>query len=73
LTASDVTTRPIVAGNFTLNPVMKHLKFTTLPKLPNSNTIHNEGFFIGNHHFDVSKELNKIHALLSSFEKENTN
>jgi CDP-6-deoxy-D-xylo-4-hexulose-3-dehydrase len=73
LTASNVTTRPIVAGNFTLNPVMKHLKFTTLPKLPNSNTIHNEGFFIGNHHFDVSKELNKIHALLGSFEKENTN
>lgn len=73
LTASNVATRPIVAGNFTLNPVMKHLKFNTLPKLPSSNIIHNEGFFIGNHHFDVSNELSKVHALLESFEKENTN
>ena len=73
LTANNVATRPIVAGNFTLNPVMKHLKFNTLPKLPSSNIIHNEGFFIGNHHFDVSNELSKVHTLLKSFEKENTN
>ncbi len=70
LTSSNIETRPIVAGNFTLNPVMKHLKFNPLPKLPNSNTIHNEGFFIGNHHFDVSNQLKKVYELLTSFEKD---
>ena len=69
LTLKGISTRPIVAGNFTLSPVMKHLKFNTLPKLTNSNIIHNEGFFIGNHHFDVSDKLSEIHSLLVEFEK----
>lgn len=69
LALKGISTRPIVAGNFTLSPVMKHLKFNTLPKLTNSNIIHNEGFFIGNHHFDVSKKLSEIHSLLVEFEK----
>ena len=71
LTEKDISTRPIVAGNFTLNPVMKHLKFNTLPNLTNSDIIHNEGFFIGNHHFDVSDKLSEIHSLLTTFEKDN--
>ena len=70
LALNNISTRPIVAGNFTLNPVMKHLKFNALPKLENSNTIHKEGFFIGNHHFDVSDNLSKIHSLLKTFEEE---
>ena len=70
LTLKNIATRPIVAGNFTLNPVMKHLKFNALPKLTNSNIIHNEGFFIGNHHFDVSNKLSEIHSLLIEFEKD---
>ena len=71
LTSNNISTRPIVAGNFTLNPVMKHLKFNTLPELTNSNIIHNEGFFIGNHHFDVSNKLREVHSLLTKFEKDN--
>ena len=71
LTEKDISTRPIVAGNFTLNPVMKHLKFNTLPTLTNSNIIHHQGFFIGNHHFDVSDKLSEIHSLLTIFEKDN--
>ena len=72
LEENQVDTRPIVAGNFTLNPVMEHLKFSTLPNLPNANLIHNEGFFIGNHHFNVSNELDKLYLLLMKFEEENS-
>ena len=71
LDTHDVVTRPIVAGNFTINPVMKHLQYTTLPALPIANQIHSEGFFIGNHHFDVTSELNLIYSILSKFESEN--
>ena len=69
LMSNEVATRPIVAGNFTLNPVMKHLKFNSLPKLTNANIIHTEGFFIGNHHYDISEQLAKTHELLTKFEK----
>jgi CDP-6-deoxy-D-xylo-4-hexulose-3-dehydrase len=71
LARNKVETRPIVAGNFTLNPVMKHLKFNPILNLPNSNLIHNEGFFIGNHHLDVTRELKEVHSLLVEFENEN--
>jgi CDP-6-deoxy-D-xylo-4-hexulose-3-dehydrase len=72
LAENKVDTRPIVAGNFTINPVMEHLKFSTLPNLPNANLIHTEGFFVGNHHFDVSEELDKLYLLLLKFEAENS-
>lgn len=72
LESNDVVTRPIVAGNFTINPVMKHLQHAKLPALPGANQIHSEGFFIGNHHFDVSSELDQIYLILSKFESENS-
>jgi CDP-6-deoxy-D-xylo-4-hexulose-3-dehydrase len=72
LAENKVDTRPIVAGNFTINPVMEHLKYSTLPNLPNANLIHNDGFFVGNHHFDVSEELDKLYLLLLKFEAENS-
>ena len=70
LTHHKIVTRPIVAGNFTLNPVMKHLNFQPLTNLDNSDNIHSNGFFIGNHHYDVTLELKKVYDLLIEFEKE---
>ena len=72
LEKNKIDTRPIVAGNFTLNPVLNHLKFSTLPELPNADLIHTEGFFIGNHHFDVSNDLDQLYLLLKDFEAEFT-
>ena len=72
LSINGIETRPIVAGNFTLNPVMKFLNFLPLPPLPSADLIHNEGFFIGNHHFDISDELSQVCSLLHDFEIENT-
>jgi CDP-6-deoxy-D-xylo-4-hexulose-3-dehydrase len=64
LTEAGVDTRPIVAGNFTRNPVMKHLSYVPLPALPNADRVHDSGFFFGNHHFDISAELEKVKDLL---------
>jgi CDP-6-deoxy-D-xylo-4-hexulose-3-dehydrase len=72
LTTNGVETRPIVAGNFTVNPVMKFLRFLPIPLLPVADLIHNEGFFIGNHHFDVSNEISHVCSILRNFELENT-
>ena len=73
LSSNNVATRPIVAGNFTLNPVMKHLKYNPLPVLINSNIIHTEGFFIGNHHYDVKDKIKEVHRLITEFEMKHTN
>ena len=50
--------RPIVAGNFTLNPVMKYFNAEVHGSLTNASHVHHNGLFIGNHHYDVSKILN---------------
>ncbi len=60
-----IETRPIVAGNFTQNPVMGHLDFVELPALPNSEYLHKEGFFIGNHHIDFESQLKKVHGIFN--------
>jgi hypothetical protein len=50
---------------------MKHLRYNSLPSLENSNIIHTDGFFIGNHHYDVSNEIKEVQKLLRIFEREN--
>lgn len=64
LTLAGVQTRPIVAGNFTRNPVIKHLNHATLDVYPNADLVHDEGLFFGNHHFDLSDKIDKICAIL---------
>jgi CDP-6-deoxy-D-xylo-4-hexulose-3-dehydrase len=64
-----VETRPIVAGNFTVNPVMKHLKHAPLAEMPNAERLHKEGFFIGNHHLDFTTELKRVFEIFEDFVK----
>ena len=68
LSRLDVESRPIVAGNFTRNPVMNHLEFNALPPLPVADEIHHQGLFIGNHHLNFEKEIRRLHQLLVDFE-----
>jgi CDP-6-deoxy-D-xylo-4-hexulose-3-dehydrase len=64
-----VETRPVVAGNFTVNPVMKHLKHAPLGSLPNAEMLHTEGFFIGNHHLDFEAEIKQVFKTFEIFVK----
>ena len=62
-----VACRPIVAGNFTRNPVMRHLSHVPLSSLSNADTIHENGLFIGNHHYPLEKELAILDCALEEF------
>ena len=66
LREAGVETRPIVAGNFTLNPVIQHLDHSIHGDLPAANRIHNQGFFVGNHHHDVKDQLNQFKSILQT-------
>ena len=63
-----VQTRPVVAGNFTLNPVMKYLNHRIVGNLQNATLIHQNGFMIGNHHFDISNKFEYLLEILAESE-----
>lgn len=52
LRESDIEVRPIVAGNFTRNYVIKYFNFEIFGDLKNADYVHDNGFFIGNHSSD---------------------
>ena len=65
LEKSGVEYRPIVAGNFTKNPVIKYFDYSIGYRgLENSIEIDQRGFFIGNHHYDIRIKLDHIKKLL---------
>lgn len=66
LKENGIEVRPIVAGNFLLNPVVSHLNIHPHFSVPNANEIHKSGFFVGNHHFDLEDRLAKLIDVLSS-------
>lgn len=60
-----IDSRPIVAGNFTKNPVLKHLDHVEVGELPNADKIHNDGLFVGNHHYDLEIPIKKLAEAVS--------
>lgn len=60
----NIECRPIVAGNFTLNKVIDYFDYTIYDELENSDIIHNQGLFIGNHHFDIKNKIKEIFDLI---------
>jgi len=67
LSKHGIACRPIVAGNFTRNPVMKHLKHAPIPALPNADDVHENGLFIGNHHYEMTEEFTLLETALKAF------
>ncbi len=70
LTAANVDTRPIVAGNFAKNEVLKWFDYTIAGDLTNAERIDDAGFFIGNHHYPLDSEFSTLDdALGASMQK----
>ena len=67
LTAQGIESRPVVAGNFTKNPVIRHLDHAPIPDLPVADEIHRNGLFVGNHHYDLTEQLNLLRGVLRKF------
>lgn len=65
LSAAGIESRPIVAGNFAKNEVLKWFDYSICGELENANEIDLRGLFIGNHHYDLQGELSALDAVLS--------
>ncbi len=57
LMKNNIECRPVVAGNFTRNPVIKWIDHEIHGTLKNADRIHDKAFFVGNHQFNIREEL----------------
>lgn len=55
--------RPIVAGNFAKNEVMKYFNFDIYGELKNANHIDLNGLFIGNHHYPIDDAIHSLRKI----------
>lgn len=67
LSDAGIEYRPIVAGNFTKNPVIRFINHTIHGELVNADRIDRYGFFVGNHHYGIRNQLNHLYEVLSRF------
>ena len=52
-------------GNFLKKEVVRWLDCEAAGPLPNADYIDERGFFVGNHHFDITDQLMYLHKTLS--------
>lgn len=71
LRENDIEVRPIVAGNFTRNVVIKYMDYSIPAPLTHADEIHDNGFFIGNHtrcnHAEVDYFVSVMEKTLKEF------
>jgi len=63
LEAAGIETRPVVTGNFTKQPVIKYLN-AEFGELPNAKFLDENGFYVGNHHYQIKSQIDELAALL---------
>ena len=66
LDRAGVEYRPVVAGNFTRQPVLQHLDHRISGELPNADEVNDLGFFVGNQEKDLTTELHVLDEALRS-------
>jgi CDP-6-deoxy-D-xylo-4-hexulose-3-dehydrase len=67
LESQNIEYRPIVAGNFTKQPVVELLNTDKLINYENADHLHDDGLFVGNDSRDLTNELRVLEACLSEF------
>jgi CDP-4-dehydro-6-deoxyglucose reductase, E1 len=63
-TNAGIDVRPIVAGNFAKNEVLRWFDYTISDSLPNAEHIDQAGFFIGNHHYPLEQEFELLRGAI---------
>lgn len=66
LVENGIEVRPIVAGNFTRNPVIKYFDYEIFGELKNADCIHENGFFVGNHSKSIKNEIHNLYNLINN-------
>lgn len=67
LAEKKIETRPIVAGNFTKNEVLKYFDCEISGEMKNANYLDSHGFFVGNHQFDIKNKIDYLYDSIMDF------
>ena len=65
LEKNKVEYRPIVTGNFVKNDVLKYFDYSIHKELKNADHLHDNGFFVGNSHEELSENIEFLKKILS--------
>jgi len=60
LKSADIGYRIITGGCITRHDVIKHYDYECVGNLPNANLAHDQGFFVGNHPFDLTPQIERL-------------
>jgi CDP-6-deoxy-D-xylo-4-hexulose-3-dehydrase len=64
LKAADIGYRIITGGCITRHDVIRHYDYQCVDGLPNANLAHDQGFFVGNHPFDLTPQIERLREVL---------
>lgn len=65
-----IACRPVVAGNFTRNPVLQHLPHIEFETFEAADSVDCDGLFLGNHHYPMHEEFTLLRGTLEDFYKQ---
>lgn len=65
LDKNKIEYRPIVTGNFLRNSVLKYFNYKVHNSLKNANHLHDNGFFVGNSHENLTKNIKYLKKILT--------
>ncbi len=61
---ADIGYRIITGGCFPRHDVIKYYDYECVNELPNANIAHDYGFFVGNHPFDLTPQIERLRQVL---------
>lgn len=68
-TGHGIDVRPIVAGNFAKNDVLRWFDYNISGTLTNADELDSNGLFIGNHHFDLDEQFDLLRSALDTLKQ----
>jgi CDP-6-deoxy-D-xylo-4-hexulose-3-dehydrase len=66
LTKNNIDCRPIVTGNFTKNKVLEYFDYEIFGQMKNAKYLDKNGFFVGNHQFNIQDEIKYLYKILNN-------
>ena len=67
LLENDIDVRPIVAGDFTKNEVLKYFDYELHGEMNNAHYLDNNGFFIGNHQTEIHDKIDYLFTVIKDY------
>jgi len=63
--AENIGYRIITGGNFLRHPCIRFYDYATVGPMTNADIAHDHGFFVGNHPFDLTGNIELLHGVLT--------